>query len=968
MAVLAGRCDAFPGVVKTTTSSSSSSTSSSTTTDPVTTNVTEDEDIKNSSKTSSTPLSSKKKQSRSILSSSSNFPALWYPLLPEIAIRTASGRVLLIDLKTRVAKSIETDGAGLHTSSTSMSLVPASAYGLGGGDLLISTFPSKVSFYAPSSFRLRLSVDALQASLLIKADASFRDVKTLFAASLLTSEGSILSAAQHVVSLSSAASRVLGVLPRDGGCAVIVSASSRISTSNGSFTNSGEDARFASTHTVPAPEGVTLLPLLPSVLRACLEVPSFANSSTQSRDAFLASTLRRMISNSAPFVRAGLRAFLHDAIDDEHRASVSAHLNVTLSRRFTSSSSSNSGGVGGGGGGVLVDVLSGSSPTAASSMRALAGALRIYLPTRGISLEAVASLVEPDGAKLYLDNLAPSKASPPKVKVVDILGEGVTASDLDIQEGLALSSSTSSLRLEFPARSPRLTDALSLLRRTSAYAFLDTVSAVGRTLEEDQLPLLFPAAGDPRAIFDSCLTCAKVSAGGGRHTINSLRYLQAASATLLLANLSAMSINSSPKEDKSAKKQAKIENHEESIALAAVLVSSFGSPNPLSDALVQEMISAQSPLQPLIKSEDSQNGDLEARLRSALFLQCEPATAASVVLALLQLAEGVRAYCSKLRSSGQSSSSSTVTTSASTTTSGTVSVVESSSLTTPTSTTTLASNGGGGLWGYVMSMIGFSTNSSSSTSDGGPATSSSMENSSSSPSSPFSEARTSSTLISSSTTSGVNSSSSSSSSQQQQQQQKKKHTLLSLSDGISAARADPVVQHLLVTVVPLLAHVTSPLVPFTISPYSSSRQASLALEIAAGSAGVVATSSRPGSNASVDLKAVQLATADLAAAQAKWLHEQTKGLAACVQGVQEISSSFPTSSSASGGHTLITGDAIAKVDSFACNGASIDTVRFELGRAIDKNSASGKGTVDALRIVSCSLLRVLVAILNNNTE
>jgi hypothetical protein len=124
----------------------------------------------------------------------------------------------------------------------------------------------------------------------------------------------------------------------------------------------------------------------------------------------------------------------------------------------------------------------------------------------------------------------------------------------------------------------------------------------------------------------------------------------------------------------------------------------------------------------------------------------------------------------------------------------------------------------------------------------------------------------------------------------------------------------------------------------------------------------------------VDLKAVQLATADLAAAQAKWLHEQTKGLAACVQGVQggvlEISassSSFPASS-ASGGNTLIAGDAIAKVDSFACNGASIDAVRFEFERAIHKNSNSGKGAVDALRVVSCSLLRVLVAILHNNTE
>jgi hypothetical protein len=187
-----------------------------------------------------------------------------------------------------------------------------------------------------------------------------------------------------------------------------------------------------------------------------------------------------------------------------------------------------------------------------------------------------------------------------------------------------------------------------------------------------------------------------------------------------------MIINSNrPKEDKSGKKQqAKLESHEESIALAAVLLSSFGSPNPLSDSLVQEMISAKSPLLPLIKSEDSENGDLEARLRSALFLQCEPATAASVVLALLQLAEGVRAYCSKLRSSGsgQSSSSSTKTTTT-TTTSTTVSV-ESSSLTTPTATTTLASNGGGGgLWGYVMSMIGFSNSS-----DGGSATAASIEN------------------------------------------------------------------------------------------------------------------------------------------------------------------------------------------------------------------------------------------------
>ena len=160
---------------------------------------------------------------------------------------------------------------------------------------------------------------------------------------------------------------------------------------------------------------------------------------------------------------------------------------------------------------------------------------------------------------------------------------------------------------------------------------------------------------------------------------------------------------------------------------------------------------------------------------------------------------------------------------------------------------------------------------------------------------------------------------------------------------------------------PLLVHITSsPLVSFSIAPYSTSRQASLPAEIAAASAGVVATSSRPGSNASVDLKAVQLATADLAAAQAKWLHTQTKGLAACVQDLS--SSTQPIDSK------LLNGDAIAKVDTFACNGASLDKVRFEVNKRMNKINGSSTSSVDALRVVSCSLLRVLVAILNNNSN
>jgi hypothetical protein len=180
----------------------------------------------------------------------------------------------------------------------------------------------------------------------------------------------------------------------------------------------------------------------------------------------------------------------------------------------------------------------------------------------------------------------------------------------------------------------------------------------------------------------------------------------------------------------------------------------------------------------------------------------------------------------------------------------------------------------------------------------------------------------------------------------------KNYTLLPLAAGITAAKADPVVQHLLVTLIPLLAHIsttiTSGSYPILLAPYSTSRQASLAAEIAAASAGVVATSSRPGNTASVDLKAVQLATADLAASQAKWIHAQTRGLSSSLQEGQIATIG------------LQIGDAIAKVDSFACYNASLDAVRQEMSKTNNKTN-----TIDVLRVVTMPVLRVLIAILNN---
>ena len=84
--------------------------------------------------------------------------------------------------------------------------------------------------------------------------------------------------------------------------------------------------------------------------------------------------------------------------------------------------------------------------------------------------------------------------------------------------------------------SPYLECVLALLRRVDLC--LDIVSAVGRTIEEEHLPLLFPAAGHPRALFREALRHARRASGSVSstplHNSTSLRYLRTAASLMLI--------------------------------------------------------------------------------------------------------------------------------------------------------------------------------------------------------------------------------------------------------------------------------------------------------------------------------------------------------------------------------------------------------------------------------------------------
>jgi hypothetical protein len=84
--------------------------------------------------------------------------------------------------------------------------------------------------------------------------------------------------------------------------------------------------------------------------------------------------------------------------------------------------------------------------------------------------------------------------------------------------------------------SPFLEAVLALLERLGI--LLDTVAAVGRTTEEDHLPKLFPAAGEPRALLQRALALASEASGGRAsmplHCALSIKRLRTAASLLLL--------------------------------------------------------------------------------------------------------------------------------------------------------------------------------------------------------------------------------------------------------------------------------------------------------------------------------------------------------------------------------------------------------------------------------------------------
>lgn len=158
-------------------------------------------------------------------------------------------------------------------------------------------------------------------------------------------------------------------------------------------------------------------------------------------------------------------------------------------------------------------------PGALALLRTLAGATREHLSTKRIPPAAVFG-----EAPVLEGLLPPSLASPPAGAAGLLAAEGTPA------------RAHAPPPVPPPRCSPLLSAVVALLRGCDVH--LDVIGDVGRTIEEERLPHLFPHAGEPRALFREALRRAATASGSvsasPQHCAASLRFLRSASALLLL--------------------------------------------------------------------------------------------------------------------------------------------------------------------------------------------------------------------------------------------------------------------------------------------------------------------------------------------------------------------------------------------------------------------------------------------------
>lgn len=670
-----------------------------------------------------------KKKSKILTSSSA--PALWTLLLPDIMLHTAAGGLFVLHGRSGAIRKLRMPGQEAVTCAWQL---PASTYGLPSQSgtitaiqtasnlayhlpsagrhpshldqgvlaqlLMVSHAPhttlaassssassnasamSAAAAHAPREQRSSSNAGSLTPSALAALGATGADGVPIMIPSTPTSKptpsgsprsdatmpyllnplpfptGLTVSAAASQTPFSAAASStVLGLLPQHGGCAVLVSAGARIVCADDGSTGDKAAANLASLVSPSAgaalvpTHGLLVAPTLPCFLEAVASSKALSATCSADDGAILKAVsagVANMLSKGSAHVRSSLRTYLLSALEAEAVANASPATSALPPIII---------------GGVTVDMQRACSGTSVAILRTLGGALKTYMQRKGFRTADVAALLEGSNSGSATSSLGSRAAS-------SSLGP----------------------------KSVQLASALSLLRSAGPYCFLGTVTGVGRTIDEDRLPMLFPTAGNPRDLFNQALqqaeatsiAVAQLPASGAagaaplfattihKHNTASARYLRTAAATMLLVQEYAwrqrMARDGSTSQPATSATPATIVA--ESLADACALLRACG----LSQATVKKITTVTSSsasndaaaavqqAKQLHLASTHMTAELLSLVRSELIAACEPDVA--VVSGLLQLVDTVRAYCHRLNhvvaphdTAGPSKTSKAVTTS-----------------------------------------------------------------------------------------------------------------------------------------------------------------------------------------------------------------------------------------------------------------------------------------------------------------
>jgi hypothetical protein len=265
-----------------------------------------------------------------------------------------------------------------------------------------------------------------------------------------------------------------------------------------------------------------------------------------------------------PLATHALRTLLHDALDaeplpDSKGAAEAAALNAGLVERLqrrvlafqAAEAAAGKGGAAGSTGlldggttasprdrfllsGVPVELGQCCDTAVLAKLHVLAKALQTYMQRKRLPIHAVFGSASTVAVSL------PLPAADPKGAAVLLSPTHLHQHQLSSAKAAATQRGASAdevLAPLAPPPSPYLCAVLALLRSCDD-VYLDVVSSVGRTVEEERLPALFPAAGTPRQLFREALRRAAEASGSVAstpiHNRRSLRHLRTAAALMLL--------------------------------------------------------------------------------------------------------------------------------------------------------------------------------------------------------------------------------------------------------------------------------------------------------------------------------------------------------------------------------------------------------------------------------------------------